>query len=70
MERKFSTERVSVTWRKSEAAEYIGDLSSLPEEYLRRKEPEIDKTALKKALKAGEVIEGASLVTRNNMQIK
>lgn len=67
---KFSTERVSVTWRKSEVAEYIGDLSSLPEEYLRRKEPEIDKTALKKVLKAGEVIEGASLVTRNNMQIK
>ena len=39
-------------------------------EYIKVKDPEVDKMALKKALKAGEVIEGASLVKRQNMQIK
>lgn len=67
---KFQTEKVSVTWRKSEAVEYAGNVYDLPEEFLKYKEPEINKTELKKRLKAGEVIAGAELVQRNNMQIK
>ena len=67
---KFQTEKVSVTWRKSEAVEYAGSVYDLPEELLNYKEPEINKTELKKRLKAGEVINGAELVQRNNMQIK
>ena len=67
---KFQTEKVSVTWRKSEAVEYAGNVYDLPEELLKYKEPEINKTELKKRLKAGEVINGAELVYRNNMQIK
>lgn len=67
---KFQTEKVSVTWRKSEAVEYAGNVYDLPEELLKYKEPEINKTELKKRLKAGEVINGAELVHRNNMQIK
>ncbi|MBP3925738.1 MAG: siphovirus Gp157 family protein [Clostridium sp.] len=67
---KFQTEKVSVTWRKSEAVEYAGNVYDLPEELLKYKEPEINKTELKKRLKAGEVIAGAELVQRNNMQIK
>ena len=67
---KFQTEKVSVTWRKSEAVEYAGNVYDLPEELLKYKEPEINKTELKKRLKAGEVINGAELVQRNNMQIK
>ena len=67
---KFQTEKVSVTWRKSEAVEYAGNVYDLPEELMKYKEPEINKTELKKRLKAGEVIAGAELVQRNNMQIK
>lgn len=67
---KFQTEKVSVTWRKSEAVEYAGNVYDLPEELLKYKEPEINKTELKKRLKAGEIINGAELVQRNNMQIK
>ena len=67
---KFATDRVSVTWRKSETAEYVGDVMLLPAECIRVKEPEVDKTALKKLLKAGTEIEGAVLVEKNNMQIK
>lgn len=66
----FQTEKVSVTWRKSEAVEYAGNVYDLPEELLKYKEPEINKTELKKRLKSGEVINGAELVQRNNMQIK
>lgn len=67
---KFQTEKVSVTWRKSEAVEYAGNVYDLPEELVKYKEPEINKAELKKRLKAGEVIAGAELVQRNNMQIK
>lgn len=66
----FQTARVEVKWRKSETAEYEGEITALPEKYLRMKAPELDKTALKKALKAGEEIPGAKLVIHNNMQIK
>lgn len=67
---KFSTERVSVSWRKSESTEYIGDVKALPAECIRQKDPEVNKTALKEALKRGEKIPGASLVVINNIQIK
>lgn len=67
---KFQTERVAVTWRKSEAAEYDGDISALPESCIRMKEPEINRTELKRMLKGGEIIPGACLVVRNNIQIK
>lgn len=67
---KFSTSKVSVSWRSSEAVEYVGNVTDLPAEYIKVKDPEVDKMALKKALKAGEVIEGASLIKRQNMQIK
>lgn len=67
---KFSTDRVAVTWRKSEAVEYTGDLQTLPPEFLRIKEPEINRTELKRVLKTGAVIPGASLVIKQNIQIK
>ena len=67
---KFKTERVSVSWRKSETAEYAGDVMALPPECIRVKAPEVNKDALKKALKDGAEINGAVLVTKNNIQIK
>lgn len=67
---KFKTVKVSVTWRKSEAAEFTGNIFELPEDCRTYKEPTVNKTELKKRLKAGEEITGAQLVTRNNIQIK
>ncbi len=70
---KFATARVAVSWRKSVAAELAPgmDPAQLPIQYQRVKVTvEPDKTALAKALKAGETIEGVELVERNNLQIK
>lgn len=67
---KFKTERVSVSWRKSETAEYVGDVMALPSECIRVKDPEVDKAVLKKLLKSGVKINGAALVEKNNIQIK
>lgn len=67
---KFQTARVSASWRKSDAVEYDGDVFALPEDYIKYSEPTVDKVALKKALKNGEKIKGARLITRQNLQIK
>lgn len=69
---KFSTTRAAVTWRKSEQV-VIDDLKAIMEQddsYLRYKEPEPDKTAIKAAIKAGIVIKGAHLEECHNMSIK
>lgn len=67
---KFQTERVAATWRKSEAAEYTGEVTALPPSCIRTKPPEVDREELKRRLKGGETIPGARLVVRNNIQIK
>lgn len=67
---KFETARVKVSWRKSQVAEYTGVIEDLPEECIRYATPEVNKTELKKLLKAGAEIPGAKLVTKNNMQIR
>lgn len=66
---KFKTPRVSISYRKSKSVD-VSDISLLDNEYLKFKEPEADKTKLKKALEAGEIIEGATLIEKNNIQIK
>ena len=65
---KFKTPKVSISYRKSESVE-VADVEFLSPEYLKFK-PEADKTKIKEALKAGEVVEGAMLVEKNNIQIK
>lgn len=67
---KFSTSRVAVSWRKSESVEYTGDINNLPGSCIRQKDPEINKTALKKLLVDGYSIPGARIVEKQNMQIK
>lgn len=69
---KFTTPRVAVSWRKSEAVEIGMSFFSADanERFLRYKEPDPDKAAIKAALKAGEEITGAELVTNLNMTIK
>lgn len=65
----FKTTRASVTFRKSQAVE-IDDIYKLDENYLRYKEPEADKTAIKEALKAGKTVAGATLVENTSVIIK
>lgn len=68
----FSSPRVQVKWSKSTAVEIDPDLfwKNPAEMFLRRKDPEIDKTAIKQVLKDGGIVAGATLVERRNIQIK
>lgn len=67
MGEKFKTERVVLSWRKSQAVE-VDDTFS--DERFIRYEPKISKSEIKDALKSGEVIEGARLIENNSLQIK
>lgn len=66
---KFNSPKVSITYRTSQSVE-IDDIKKIPDEYLRYKDPEPDKTALKKAIKDGVDIPGVHLTNKVNMQIK
>lgn len=66
---KLETARVAISFRKSEAVEIV-DASQLPEAYWKQAAPTPDKTAIKKALKAGEAVAGAAIVERRNLQLK
>ena len=65
---KRSFPEVVISYRKSEQVT-VDDDTKLDDRFLRIK-TEIDKTALKDALKHGESIEGARLEVKNNIQIK
>lgn len=65
----FKTTRASVTFRKSQSVE-IADIYKLDENYLRYKEPEADKTAIKEAIKQGKTVAGATLVENTSVIIK
>lgn len=65
----FESTRVKVSFRRSEAVEII-EGAVIPDEYLRFKEPEVNKTELKKALKSGLSIPGVSIIENQNIQIK
>ena len=69
---KFSTAKVAISWRRVQAVEVDDEeIAQLPEQYVRRKiSVEPDKTAIKDALKSGEIIEGCRLVERQSMSIK
>lgn len=67
---KFNTWRCAVSFRKSERVD-ITDESKIPQELLTVKYTTApDKAAIKEALKAGEIIEGCTLVTHYNPTIK
>ena len=69
-QREYETARVAFSLRKSESVE-ITSISSIPKQYIKEKvEYSADKNAIKNAIKSGEVIEGASIVTNQNLQIK
>lgn len=57
-------------WRTSESVKFDGDIYKVPEDYLRYKEPELDKTKVKKALKDGIEIPGCSIEVKNSLSVK
>ena len=65
----FESAKVKVSFRKSESLE-ISEDAVIPDEYLRFKEPEVNKADLKRAIKAGLTIGGVQIVESNNIQIK
>lgn len=71
---KFKTDKVAITWRRSEQVQ-VDEENFLPwakehNAYLRWKEPEVDKTALKEAFKQGIEVPYAELVENQSIQIK
>ena len=69
-DKKFETPRVVFSFRKSVSVDII-DPDMIPENYKSLKIDVVpDKTAIKDALKNGEVITGARLIEKQNIQIK
>ena len=66
---KFKTPKVSISYRRSESVE-VTDISKLDDDYLKFAEPTVDKTKVKKALKAGTTLQGVVLVENQNIQIR
>jgi len=65
---KFSTGKVAISYRKSQAVNII-DPEKVPAAWYKAKY-EIDKATIKDALKNGEVVPGAVLEERNNVVIR
>ena len=66
---KFKTVRASVTFRTTDKVE-VADIYKLDENYVRYRDPEADKDAIKKAIKAGQEVAGATLVSSTSVIIK
>lgn len=67
---KFETARCKISWRKSEVCNVLS-LEEIPDEFKRTKVTvDADKTAIKKAIKAGTVVPGAEVIQKLNMTLK
>lgn len=67
---KFETPRCKITWRKSEICNVLS-MEEIPDEYKRTKiTVDADKTAIKKAIKAGTEVPGAEVIQKLNMTLK
>ena len=67
---KMQTEINELSYRKSEAV-ILTDEEAIPSEYKKEKLTiSVDKTEIKKAIKAGTEVPGAIIETRQNLQIK
>ena len=65
----FKSTKAVVSFRKSQQVD-IPDIYKLDENFLRYKEPEADKTAIKEAIKAGQTVKGATLIENTSVIIK
>lgn len=66
---KFKSSKVSVSYRKSEKI-ICPELLEVEPDYLRYKEPELDKKKIKDAIKAGVKVKGCYMEESLNIQIK
>ena len=66
---KFKSDRVQISYRRSESVEIL-DANLIPFEYTRVRDPEPNKVELKKAMKNGEQFEGCVLVAKESIQIR
>lgn len=64
---KWKSDKVVLSWRKSESVDLDDDFS---DERFIKYEPKISKTDIKDALKRGEEVAGARLIEKSNLQIK
>lgn len=65
----YSSPRVDIKYRKSTQVK-CDDITVVPDKYLKVKDPELDKVAIKDALKNGEQVEGCHLEETRSIQIK
>lgn len=66
---KMETPKVKLSYRKSESVDT--DLDLIPKKFIKKKiELSADKAEIKKLLKEGKSIKGATLITKYNMQVK
>lgn len=67
---KFETPKCKLSFRKSTSVD-ITNIDKIPKEYITEKvEYKADKKAIGDLLKKGQIVEGAELVTKQNISIK
>lgn len=66
---KFSTTKVAVSFRKTKSVQ-VENIFDLDESFLKYGDPTADKTAIKKAIEAGQEVKGAQLVESLSLSIK
>lgn len=69
---KFKSTKVSISYRRSEqvVVDPGVNIAFLDDQYLRYQDPELDKVAVKEAIKSGTEIPGLSLAENISIQIK
>jgi hypothetical protein len=66
---KLRDDVVQIGWRKSQPVEVVFP-DEIPERFWRQPEPVLDKMGIKAAIKGGEEVPGAKLVTRHHVSIR
>ena len=66
---KFKTTKCDVSFRTAKSVN-VTDVFSLDSKFLKFSDPTADKTAIKKAIEAGEQVSGAELIERKSVTIK
>lgn len=66
---KFKTTKVAVSFRKTKSVQ-INNIFDIDDSFLRYKDPEPDKKAIKDAIEAGQAVKGAQLVENTSISVK
>ena len=66
---KFKTTKVAVSFRKTKSVQ-INNIFDIDDSFLRYKDPEPDKKAIKEAIEAGQSVKGAQLVENTSISVK